>query len=150
MSIYATLISIWTELVHPEHLATWWGQPSDFPGGWKPGSVGRFCYEGGEFAVRIDQLEPPAVFAFSWGLEQEETTTSVRFILADDGGATLVTVVESGFTRRAEAARRTAIEENVGGWNQVLDALAAFGTHGVTAASAANSTSTTATGEAAQ
>ncbi|WP_277051360.1 SRPBCC domain-containing protein [Ruania albidiflava] len=142
--------AVWTALTTPEHLATWWGHPSDFPDGWKPGSLGRFYYEGGQFAVRIDQLEPPAVFAFSWGLAQEETTTSVRFILADDGGATLVTVVESGFARRAETARRTAIEENVGGWNQVLDALAAFVTHGVTAASAASSTSTTATGEAAQ
>ncbi len=129
--------AVWTALTTPDHLATWWGHPSDFPDGWKPGSIGRFFYPGGEFAVRVDQLDPPAVFAFSWGLDQEETTTSVRFTLADDGAATLVTVVESGFTRRAEAARRTAMEENVGGWNQVLDALTAFVTGSATTPTAA-------------
>lgn len=118
--------AVWTALTTPEHLASWWGHPSEFPGGWKPGSVGRFFHEGGEFTVRIDQLDPPSVFAFAWGLEQEDTVTTVRFVLADDGAATLVTVLESGFTRRAAAARRAAMEENVGGWNQVLDSLAEF------------------------
>ena len=120
---------VWSALTTPERLTTWWGHPTEFPDGWTPGSVGRFFWDGGSFQVRIDQLDPPAVFAISWGLEEDETRTSVRFILADDGAATLVTVVESGFTRRAAAARRAAMEENVGGWNQVLDALAAYVTH---------------------
>lgn len=124
--IEAPRATVWTALTTPEHLTAWWGHPTEFPDGWQPGSVGRFFWSGGSFPVRIDQLDPPAVFALSWGLEEDDTLTSVRFILADDGAATLVSVVESGFTRRAAAARRAAMEENVGGWNQVLDWLGDF------------------------
>ena len=119
--------TVWTALTTPEHLTTWWGHPTEFPDGWQPGSVGQFFWSGGSFPVRIDQLDPPAVFALTWGLEREDTRTSVRFILADDGAATLVTVVESGFTHQASVvARRAEMAENVGGWNQVLDWLLDF------------------------
>lgn len=125
--IEAPRSTVWTALTTPEHLTTWWGHPTEFPDGWQPGSVGQFFWSGGSFPIRIDQLDPPAVFALTWGLEQEDTRTSVRFILADDGAATLVTVVESGFTDQTSvAARRAEMEENVGGWNQVLDWLLDF------------------------
>lgn len=133
--INAPRTTVWTALTTPEHLTAWWGHPTAFPDGWQPGSLGQFFWDGGSFPVRIDQLDPPAVFALTWGLELEDTVTSVRFILADDGAGTLVTVVESGFTRQAVAARRAAMEENVGGWNQVLDWLGAFVTGSTTEAS---------------
>jgi len=39
---------------------------------------------------------------------------------------TLVTVVEHGFTHLDDAGRRAAMEENVTGWTDVLNALVTY------------------------
>ncbi|TDE95831.1 ATPase [Occultella glacieicola] len=137
--IEAPIATVWTALTSPEHIATWWGHPSEFPDGWRVGSLGHFLWENHRFEVRIDELDPPATFALTWGdldttLEGSAAATSVRFTLAGDAGSTTVTVLETGFDRLDVAARRAAMEENTGGWNTVLDALRDFSTGRVTPA----------------
>lgn len=122
---------VWTALTSPEHIATWWGHPSDFPDGWRPTSVGTFAWEEHTFGVRIDVLDPESEFAITWGgLDvpfDEAAANQVRFTLEADGAATVVTVVESGFTRFSDvAARRAEMDGNVDGWTIVLDSLQEF------------------------
>ncbi|CAM3450460.1 SRPBCC domain-containing protein [Occultella aeris] len=127
--IEAPIRTVWTALTSAEHIATWWGHPSEFPDGWRAGSLGHFVWEDHTFPVRIDELEPQSAFALTWGdldttaLEQSAAATQVRFTLAADGDTTTVTVLETGFDRLDAAARRAAMDENTGGWNTVLDAL---------------------------
>lgn len=121
---------VWAALITPEHVVEWWGHPMRFPDGIRPGSVGIFEWEGGDFAVRIDRMDEPTHYGLTWGFDDdlgEETATQVLFELTEDGDGTLVSVTETGFDRRADiAARRTAMDQNTDGWNQVLDALAAY------------------------
>ena len=53
----------------------------------------------------------------------EGTSTLVEFFLTEQGGGTLLRVVESGFTSLYPSAdaRATAVEDNVGGWEMQLD-----------------------------
>lgn len=87
--------------------------------------------EYGEFPVRVEKVEPRTYLAYRWasafpGEElREDNSTLVEFTLTPDGDKTRLLVVESGFSALAgsEELRSKAVEDNTGGWPQVLDAL---------------------------
>lgn len=87
--------------------------------------------EYGDFPVRVEKVEPPAYLAYRWasafpGEElREDNSTLVEFMLTAEGDKTRLRVVESGFAALAgsEELRSKAVEDNTGGWPQVLDAL---------------------------
>ena len=87
--------------------------------------------EYGEFPVRVEKVEPPTYLAYRWasafpGAElRENNSTLVEFMLIPDGDKTRLRVVESGFAALAgsDELRSKAVEDNSGGWPQVLDAL---------------------------
>lgn len=87
--------------------------------------------EYGDFPVRVEKVEPPVYLAYRWasafpGEElREDNSTLVEFTLTAEGDKTRLRVVESGFAALAgsEELRGKAVEDNSGGWPQVLDAL---------------------------
>lgn len=87
--------------------------------------------EYGNFPVRVEKVEPPTYVAYRWasafpGEElREDNSTLVEFTLTAEGDKTRLRVVESGFAALAasEELRRKALEDNSGGWPQVLDAF---------------------------
>lgn len=123
---------VWAVLTTPEQIARWFGQTADFPDGVHPGAAGSFGWaDHGAFPVRIESVDPPSAFAFTWGTPGEEigqdNSTTATFTLSEDDGGTLLTVVESGFDTLAPdaVARRAAMEDNAQGWNSELDELVA-------------------------
>ncbi|MFD9307202.1 SRPBCC domain-containing protein [Streptomyces sp. NPDC060048] len=87
--------------------------------------------EYGDFPVRVEKVEPPTYLAYRWasafpGQElREDNSTLVEFTLTQEGDKTRLRVVESGFATLAGSAelRGKALEDNTGGWPQVLDAF---------------------------
>jgi uncharacterized protein YndB with AHSA1/START domain len=87
--------------------------------------------EYGDFPVRVEKVEPPTYLAYRWasafpGEElREDNSTLVEFTLTSEGDKTRLRVVESGFASLggSEELRNKAVENNTGGWPQVLDAL---------------------------
>ncbi|SFQ32171.1 MULTISPECIES: SRPBCC domain-containing protein [Actinomadura] len=87
--------------------------------------------EYGDFPVRVEKVEPPTYVAYRWasafpGEElRDDNSTLVEFTLTPEGAKTRLRVVESGFALLAgsEDLRRKALEDNSGGWPQVLDAF---------------------------
>lgn len=87
--------------------------------------------EHGEFAVRVETVEPPTYLAYRWasafpGVElREDNSTLIEFTLTSEGAETRLRVVGSGFAALvgSEELRRKAVQDNTGGWPQVLDAL---------------------------
>ncbi|WP_371677300.1 SRPBCC domain-containing protein [Streptomyces sp. NBC_01276] len=85
----------------------------------------------GDFPVRVEKVEPPTYVAYRWasafpGEElRGDNTTLVEFTLTPEGDKTRLRVVESGFAELpgAEELRAKALEDNTGGWPQVLDAF---------------------------
>jgi len=123
----------WAALTEPELLAQWMGDSATLTA-LEVGGTGVLGYEDfGDFPFRITALEPKSVFEYRWSGEPAEAlddndSTVVRFTLEDDGDATLVTVVESGFNTISggTAHRRARLEQNRDGWNVELDELVAF------------------------
>lgn len=129
--ISAHVDDVWDALTTPESIAQWWGHPAVFPDGIRPGSLGTFEWVGhGLIPVRIQEVERPMRFVFTWGeLDEEEpgpTATQVAFTIAAEGAQSLLTVVETGFLNREAAGRRAAMDGNAEGWNAVLDSIVRF------------------------
>ncbi|WP_420115181.1 SRPBCC domain-containing protein [Pseudactinotalea sp.] len=124
---------VWATLTSPEQIAQWFGQRAEFPAGVHAGAEGSFGWtEHGDFPVRIDIDEPPSRFAFTWSLTgeaiREDNSTTATFTLLEDGEATVLSVVETGFDELAgdHLRRRAAMEENAQGWVGGLDGLGAY------------------------
>lgn len=120
---------VWAALTTAEGLGTWFGNQAAIdlrPGGWA-----EMTWTNGHKAeMRIERVEEPTVFGFTWriyGLPQDDPRrTYVEFTLEPVGAGTRLTVVESGFAQLSEEAYRTAYDGNKRGWASELGELVAY------------------------
>lgn len=127
--VHASQELVWDTLTSPERIEQWWGHPVAFDGEPRTGTRGTFEYVGhGLMPIRIDRWEPPRRWSLLWGYPGQrspgEDASLVEFtVVGLSPSATLVTVVESGFTHLGPTERRAAIDDNGEGWNIVLDSF---------------------------
>ena len=127
---------VWAALTRSDLITEWLGSTAHLPD-LRVGGEGVFGFEGfGEFPVRIDEYDEPAVFAFTWGTPPApragepsnmtpENSTQVRYTLVPDGDATILSVVESGFGLLSRDPVE-AMNSNRQGWTEELDELVAY------------------------
>jgi uncharacterized protein YndB with AHSA1/START domain len=127
--IEAPVEVVWAVVTEAEHLSGWFGDSAEIE--LRPG--GRLVLEWEEHGSvhgRVERVEPPRLFSFRWirGSEAEAAdgnSTLVEFSLREEGDATRLRVVESGF--RDLAASEEDKEEDVAGhrsgWKLELDEL---------------------------
>ena len=120
---------VWTALTTAEGLAAWFGNEAGIdlrPGGsawmkWKEGFTAQ---------LRVERVEEPRVFGFTWPIhgqpEDDPRRTYVEFTLEPAGAGTRLTVVESGFAQLPGDAHRTAYDGNTRGWASKLSELAGY------------------------
>ncbi|WP_426593743.1 SRPBCC domain-containing protein [Cellulomonas sp. McL0617] len=124
--IKATPDRVWAAITRGDLITQWLGNKAELPD-LRVGGEGVFGFEGyGEFPVRIDEVDEPAVFAFTWGTPGQplaaDNSTQVRFTLVPDGDATILSVVESGFGLLSRDPV-VAMSSNREGWTSELDEL---------------------------
>jgi uncharacterized protein YndB with AHSA1/START domain len=143
---------VWRALTDPVEFGTWFGM--EFQGPFRPGAVVHGAivgtkvnsevarmqkqYEGTEFDITIDRIEPQRLFSFRWhpgavepGYDYSgEPTTLVSFSLEDAPEGILLTVSESGFDQIPLARRAKAFEGNEQGWGIVVTLLETYLTLG--------------------
>jgi len=80
--------------------------------------------------MRVERLEEPTVFGFTWHIyglpEDDPRRTYVEFTLESAGAGTRLTVVESGFAQLPGDVYRTAYDGNTRGWASELGELADY------------------------
>ncbi len=121
---------VWAALTTAEGLAAWFGNEAAIdlrPGG---GARMKWTEEGFTAEMRVERVEEPNVFGFTWpvyGLpEDDPRRTYVEFTLEPAGAGTRLTVVESGFAQLPEDAYRKAFDGNTEGWAKELGELAVY------------------------
>jgi uncharacterized protein YndB with AHSA1/START domain len=121
---------VWAALTTAEGLSAWFGNEATIdlrPGG---SAQMRWAGEGFTADMRVERVEEPTVFGFTWHIvglpEDDPRRTYVEFTLKPAGGGTRLTVVESGFAQLPEDTHHKAYEGNTQGWASELGELVAY------------------------
>ena len=120
---------VWAALTTAEGLGAWFGNEATID--LRPGGSARMRWAGGPTVeMRVERVEEPTVFGFTWpvyGLpEDDPRRTYVEFTLEPAGPGTRLTVVETGFAQLSEDAYRKAYDGNTEGWAKELGELADY------------------------
>ena len=118
--------AVWAALTTAEGLSAWFGQEAAID--LRPGGSARMTWQSGDTAeMRVERVEEPTVFGFTWHIyglpEGDPRRTYVEFTLEPDGAGTRLTVVESGFAQLPEDTYRKAYDGNTQGWASELAEL---------------------------
>ncbi|MEV4255698.1 SRPBCC domain-containing protein [Spirillospora sp. NPDC049652] len=120
---------VWGALTTAEGLAAWFAEAAGLE--LEPGGAGWMKFGNGmEQRMRVERVEEPRVFGFTWqvyGLPDDDPRrTYVEFTLEPSGGGTRLTVVETGFAQLPEAEHAKAFGGNTDGWKAQFENLATF------------------------
>ena len=120
---------VWAALTTAEGLGAWFGNEATID--LRPGGSARMSWENG-FTVdmRVERVEEPTVFGFTWqvyGLPKDDPRrTYVEFTLEPVGSGTRLTVVESGFAQLPPDVYAPAYDGNTKGWASELGELVSY------------------------
>ena len=120
---------VWAALTTAEGLAAWFGDEADID--LRPGGSARMSWSQGFHAeMRVERVEEPTVFGFTWHInglpDDDPRRTYVEFTLEPVNGGTRLTVVESGFAQLSTDAHHIAFDGNAKGWVSELDELVSY------------------------
>src|ERR1700757_1490195 len=120
---------VWAALTTAEGPAAWFGDEADID--LRPGGAAWMRWASGySVEMRVERVEEPTVFGFTWQLEElpedDPRRTYVEFTLEPAGAGTRLTVVETGFAQLPDDLHGKAYEGNAGGWASELVELASY------------------------
>jgi len=121
---------VWAALTTAAGLAAWFGNEATID--LRPGGSARMRWhaEGHTADMRVERVEEPRVFGFTWHIyglpEDDPRRTYVEFTLEPAGAGTRLTVVESGFAQLPADTHRTAYDGNTQGWASELAELVSY------------------------
>jgi uncharacterized protein YndB with AHSA1/START domain len=117
---------VWAALTTADGLSAWFGQEATID--LRPGGSVSMQWDSGHTAdMRVERVDAPTVFGFTWHIfglpEGDLRRTYVEFTLEPTGSGTRLTVVESGFAQLPQDAHRKAYDGNTEGWASELGEL---------------------------
>jgi uncharacterized protein YndB with AHSA1/START domain len=118
--------TVWAALTTAEGLGAWLGNDATIE--LRPGGSARMRWaDGHAVAMRVERVEEPTVFGFTWQIsslpEEDPRRTYVEFTLEPVGAGTRLTVVETGFAQLPEGAGREVYDSHTEGWSRELGEL---------------------------
>jgi uncharacterized protein YndB with AHSA1/START domain len=120
---------VWAALTTAEGLGAWFGDEAAID--LRPGGAAWMRWASGHTAqMRVERVEEPAVFGFTWHIfglpDDDPRRTYVEFTLEPAGAGTRLTVTESGFAQLPDDIYGKAYDGNTDGWAKELSELAAY------------------------
>lgn len=120
---------VWAALTTAEGLGAWFGNEATID--LRPGGSARMTWTNGlAVDMRVERVEEPTVFGFTWHIyglpEDDPRRTYVEFTLEPVGSGTRLTVVESGFAQLPPDAYADAYDGNTKGWASELAELVSY------------------------
>ena len=97
----------------------------------RPGGDAAMTFRSGlTVDMRVERVEEPTVFGFTWRLpdlpEDDPRRTYVEFTLEAAGAGTRLRLVETGFAQLPDESRRDAYDSHAKGWASELGELAEY------------------------
>jgi uncharacterized protein YndB with AHSA1/START domain len=127
VTLTSALREVWKALTTADGLSAWFGERASID--LRPGGAATMTFAGGMTVdMRVERVEEPTVFAYTWRLpdlpEDDPRRTYVEFTLEPDGDGTLLRVVETGFAQLPVDTRRETYDSHSEGWARELAELA--------------------------
>jgi uncharacterized protein YndB with AHSA1/START domain len=118
---------VWQALTTAHGLSAWFGERASID--LRPGGAATMTFAGGMTVdMRVERVEEPAVFAYTWRLpdlpEDDPRRTYVEFTLEPNDDGTLLRVVETGFAQLPADTRGETYNSHSEGWSRELAKLA--------------------------
>ena len=117
---------VWAAITTAEGLGTWFGHKATVD--LRVGGLAQLTWDGGYTnELRIERLDPPRVFGWTWAIsglpEDDPRRTYVEFTLEPDASGTRLTMVETGFAQLPSDLHSGAYGGNAEGWQRELGEL---------------------------
>jgi uncharacterized protein YndB with AHSA1/START domain len=121
--------TVWAALTTPEGLSAWFGDEATID--LRAGGAAQMTFKSGlKVDMRVERVEEPEVFGFTWRLpdlpEDDPRRTYVEFTLEAVGTGTRLQVVETGFAQLPGETRRNTYDSHAEGWASELGELAGY------------------------
>jgi uncharacterized protein YndB with AHSA1/START domain len=120
---------VWAALTTAEGLSAWFGEKATID--LRPGGAAQMTFQSGlTVDMRVERVEEPAVFGFTWRIpdlpDNDPRRTYVEFTLETAGAGTRLRVIETGFAQLADDSRRQTYDTHAEGWESELGDLAGY------------------------
>ena len=135
--IEAPIDVVWEVISRPEHIVHWFSDEAQLD--LRPGGAGVLTFgmktatEPAAYHLRVEAVEAPRRLAYRWVYPTGEgprpgNSLLVEFTLAEEGGKTRLTVVESGLDLMPwpEDEKQGYADSHGKGWAQHLERLSAY------------------------
>ncbi|MCU1360381.1 MAG: ATPase [Ilumatobacteraceae bacterium] len=118
---------VWSALTTAEGLSAWFGERATID--LRPGGAASMTFAGGATVeMRVERVEEPNVFAYTWRLpdlpDDDPRRTHVEFTLEAEQDGTVLRVVETGFAQLPPETRSETYDSHSQGWSRELAELA--------------------------
>jgi uncharacterized protein YndB with AHSA1/START domain len=123
------LTKVWAALTTSEGLSAWFGDKATI--NLHPGGAAEMTFKSGVTVdMRVERVDEPAVFGFTWRLpdlpKDDPRRTYVEFTLEAVDVGTRLRVVETGFAQLPDDTRRNTYDSHAEGWASELGELAGY------------------------
>jgi uncharacterized protein YndB with AHSA1/START domain len=120
-------LDVWRALTTADGLSAWFGERATID--LRPSGAASMTFAGGmTVEMRIERVEEPTVFAYTWRLpdlpDDDPRRTYVEFTLEPDPAGTVLRVVETGFAQLPLDTRSETYDSHSEGWSRELAELA--------------------------
>jgi len=116
---------VWAALTTAEGLSAWFGNKATID--LRPGGSAWVTGDGHTADMRVERVEEPTVFGFTWHMvglpEDDPRRTYVEFTLEPVSAGTRLTVVETGFAQLPDEVYRKEYDSHTEGWASELGKL---------------------------
>jgi uncharacterized protein YndB with AHSA1/START domain len=117
--------TVWAALTTAEGLSAWFGNNATID--LRPGGLARMGGGSHTANMRVERVEEPTVFGFTWNMawlpDDDPRRTYVEFTLEPVGAGTRLTVVEAGFAQLPDEIYRKEYDAHTEGWASELGEL---------------------------
>lgn len=129
--INSTMDQVYDSIANPSKIVSWF--PEAIEGTLNEGDTPIMDFgEHGKNQIRVVTAAPHDYFAYRWvpgsqhyiGELREDNSTLVEFRLSEKDGITIVSLIESGFSKLPAELAERGIKDNTGGWEYMLGRLA--------------------------
>jgi uncharacterized protein YndB with AHSA1/START domain len=123
LTLQAPIDEVWAALTEPEKISQWFSKSTELD--LRPGGRGVLTWGEIVVPITVEEVEERRRFAYRWEPSHVQSggpTTLVEFTLEEDGDATVLHLVESGFAALPPESRA----ENDRGWTEELGELQAL------------------------